>query len=265
MQDLKVSIVQTDLTWRDPECNLHHFDALIDSIAEPTDLVVLPEMFTTGFTMQPESLAEAVKSTTLKWMLGKSAEKECAVMGSYIVEEHGKYLNRLYIVFPNGESFFYDKKHLFRMAEEDKFFTPGNERLVVKLKGWKLSLLICYDLRFPVWCRNSFKDGDYGFDCQIFVANWPEIRNHAWKTLLTARAIENQSYVVGVNRIGSDGNGIAHSGDSMVIDPWGAKISETLPHQESVETITLSTAKLNSFRKNVTFGLDWDDFELKQK
>lgn len=263
MQDLKLTIIQTDLTWREPERNLLHFDALIDTIVDPTDLIVLPEMFTTGFIMQPKLLAESLKNTTFKWMMGKATEKKCAVMGSYIVENLGKYLNRLYIVFPNGKSFFYDKKHLFRMADEDKFFTPGNERIVVKLKGWKLNLLICYDLRFPVWCRNAYNGGKYEFDCQIFVANWPEIRNYAWKTLLAARAIENQSYVVGVNRIGFDGNGISHSGDSMVIDPWGLKISVTLPHQESVETITLSASKLNAFRKNVTFGRDWDKFELK--
>lgn len=263
MQDLKVTIIQTDLVWRNPQKNLQQFDKLIAGIIEPTDLIILPEMFTTGFTMQPQELAEIDKGPTLKWMFCKADEKKCAVMGSYIVEDREKYFNRLYIVFPDGRSFSYNKRHLFRMAEEDKQFTPGDKNLVVKIKGWKLSLMVCYDLRFPVWCRNSYDGVNYGYDCQVFVANWPEIRSHAWKSLLTARAIENQSYVVGVNRIGPDGNGISHSGDSVVLDPWGLKISETKPHQESVETIALSASKLETFRKKVTFGLDWDKFELK--
>jgi omega-amidase len=262
MQDLKVTIVQTDLVWRDPESNLEHFNTLVDGINEPTDLIVLPEMFTTGFTIQPESMAEKVKGRTLKWMFCKADEKKCALMGSYIIEDQGQYFNRLYVVFPNGRSFSYDKKHLFRMAEENKYFTPGTTREIVKIKGWKISLMVCYDLRFPVWCRNSYVGNNYGYDCQVFVANWPEIRSYAWRTLLASRAIENQAYVVGVNRIGSDGNGISHSGDSMVIDPWGGKISETMPHTESVETVTLSASKLESFRKSVTFGLDWEKFEF---
>lgn len=263
MQDLNITIVQTDLAWRDPEKNFQQFDRLINMINEPTDLIVLPEMFTTGFTTQPIELAEPVKGRTLSWMFCKADEKRSAIMGSYIVEELGKYYNRMYVVFPNGRSYFYDKRHLFRMADEDKQFTPGNKQVVVKLNGWNLSLMICYDLRFPVWCRNSFNGKNYEYDCQFFVANWPEIRNHAWKTLLTSRAIENQSYVVGVNRIGPDGNGISHSGDSMVLDPWGSKISKTRPHQEAAETVTLSGTKLQSFRKSVNFGLDWDQFELK--
>lgn len=262
MQDLKITLIQADLAWRDPEQNLEHFDRLISDISEPTDLIVLPEMFTTGFTMQPQLLAEKLKGKTLKWMHRKAKERNCVVAGSYIVEEQGKYFNRLYVMFPGGRNYFYDKRHLFRMAEENKFFSPGNHRLIFRLKGWKISACICYDLRFPVWCRNTFNNGAYGFDCQIFAANWPEVRSYIWKTLLAARAIENQAYVIGVNRIGPDGNGIPHSGDSIAMDPWGIPITQIPPHEEFVETVTLSAGKLKNFRNNVKFGLDWEKFEI---
>jgi len=264
MQNLKVTIIQTDLVWRNPDQNLSHFENLISGLKESTDLIVLPEMFTTGFTVKPHSMAERPNGRTLNWMREKASDLDCVVIGSYIIEEEGKFYNRLHAVYPNGRSLTYDKKHLFRMAEEDKQFTPGSGKLVAKVKGWKISPLICYDLRFPVWSRNRFNNGQYEYDCLIYVANWPEIRSYAWKTLLVARAIENQSYVVGVNRIGADGNGISHSGDSMVIDPWGAILSKTKPHSESVETITLSAEKLENFRKNVTFGMDWEKFEIKE-
>lgn len=263
MQDLRVTIIQTDLAWRNPDINLSNFENLLSGLKESTDLIVLPEMFTTGFTVKPQAIAEKTDGRTLRWMKEKALGLNTVLMGSFIVDEKGKYHNRLYAVYPNGRAFFYDKKHLFRMAEEDKQFTPGSEKLVIKVKGWKLSPLICYDLRFPVWSRNRFINDQYEFDCLIYVANWPEVRNFAWKTLLTARAIENQSYVIGVNRIGSDGNGISHSGDSMVIDPWGGLLSKTKAHTESVETITLSAEKLVNFRKNVTFGLDWEKFEIR--
>lgn len=263
MQDLKVTIVQSDLAWRNPEQNLSHFDKLIHKIGEPTDLIVLPEVFTTGFTMHPRPLSEKLRGRTLKWMFCKAIEMKSAIVGSYAVEVQGKLFNRLYVMYPNGRSVFYDKRHLFRMADEDKFFTAGDKRLIFKVKGWKLGAMICYDLRFPVWSRNIFDDGAYGYDGLVYVANWPEVRSNIWKTLLAARAIENQAYVVGVNRIGTDGNGISHSGDSMVVDPWGAKMTETRANQESVETVTLSASKLESFRKSIPFGMDWEKFELK--
>jgi omega-amidase len=262
MQDLTVTIIQSDLAWRNPEKNIQHFDDLINNSDQATDLIVLPEMFTTGFTMEPQALAEKPREKTLKWMFCKAVEKKCAILGSYIVEDKGEYFNRLYMVMPNGRTYFYDKRHLFRMANENKFFSPGIKQTTVKIKAWKISLMICYDLRFPVWCRNTYNNGAYGFDCQIFVANWPEVRSYTWKTLLCARAIENQAYVAGVNRIGTDGNGISHSGDSMVVNPWGEIISKTQAHEESVETVVLSASRLESFRNSVTFGLDWDGFTL---
>lgn len=262
MQDLKITIIQSDLAWRNPEQNLKHFELLMDGISEPTDLIILPEMFTTGFTMHPHDVAEKLNGKTLQWMLSIANDKNCVVMGSYIVEDEGKFYNRLYVMYPGGRSYDYDKRHLFRMAEENKFFTPGDKHLVFKIKGWKLSAFICYDLRFPVWCRNTYIDGVFGYDCMIYVADWPGVRSHIWKTLLAARAIENQAYVVGVNRIGPDGNGIPHSGDSLVNDPWGNPIVQVPPNKESVETVTLSAEKLINFRNNVNFGLDWEKFEI---
>mgnify|MGYP002619919486 CR=1 FL=1 len=262
MQDLIITIVQTDLTWRDAEKNLQRFDRLIDTISDQTDLIILPEMFTTGFAMEPELLAEEPKSKTFKWMLSKASERKCAVTGSYIVKEDGKYFNRLYFVLPSGESHTYDKRHLFRMAGEDRNFSPGSEKLVFTFKNWKICPLICYDLRFPVWSRNRFENGVYEYDLLIYVANWPEIRNHAWNTLLKARAIENQAYVAGVNRIGPDGKGIPHSGDSAVIDPWGTVITHTQAQRESVETVRLDASKLNSHRNSLAFGMDQDKFQI---
>jgi omega-amidase len=262
MQDLKITLIQTDLAWRDRDKNLQHFDELIGQINQPTDLIILPEMFNTGFVTEPQALAESPKGPALKWMFCKAIEKKAVVMGSFIVLENGGYRNRLYAMYPNGRKYFYDKKHLFRMAEEDKFFKPGTEKRIIKIKGWKLNMLICYDLRFPVWARNTYRDNTYEYDCLIYVANWPEVRSHVWKTLLAARAIENQSYVVGVNRIGTDGKGISHSGDSAVYDPWGLKTSKTPANETSVETLTLSAGKLQNYRQSVRFALDWESFSI---
>lgn len=262
MQDLKITLIQADLAWRDREKNLQQFDELISQIVQPTDLIILPEMFTTGFVTEPKALAEPPKGPTLKWMFCKALEKKAVVMGSFIVHENGSYRNRLYAIYPNGRKYFYDKKHLFRMADEDKFFSQGLHKRIIKIKGWKLNLLICYDLRFPVWARNTYRDDAYEYDCLIYVANWPEVRSHAWRTLLAARAIENQSFAVGVNRIGNDGKGIPHSGDSAVYDPWGLKTSETQPNQTSVETLTLSADKLQSYRQSFKFALDWENFSI---
>lgn len=262
MQDLKITIVQTDLAWRDAESNLQRFDRLIDTISEPTDLIILPEMFTTGFAMEPEPLAEEPNSKTFNWMLNKASARKCAITGSYIIKEDGEYYNRLYFVLPNGKSHAYDKRHLFRMAGEDKNFSPGSKKMIFKFKGWKICPMICYDLRFPVWSRNRFEQDVYEYDLLIYVANWPEIRNHAWNTLLKARAIENQAYVAGVNRIGYDGKGIPHSGDSAVIDPWGKVISQTQPQQESVETVRLDASKLIAYRSSLAFGMDQDKFQI---
>lgn len=265
---MKVSIIQTALHWENAEKNIEHFGKLISTISEPTDLIVLPEMFTTGFTMAPEKNAEAHPGKGYAFMKQMAAEKNAVVTGSISVKENGKYYNRLYWVEPNGNTDTYNKRHLFRMAKEDEHYTAGNAKIIKPIKEWSVCPLICYDLRFPVWSRNRFtalgsdKKGGWDYDVLIYVANWPEVRNYPWKQLLIARAIENQCYVIGVNRIGKDGNGFEHSGDSMVINPRGEIISNTKPHQESVETIALDKAYINEFRTIFPAGLDADGFDI---
>jgi len=269
---MNVTLIQTHLYWEDREKNLSHFSGLINSIKEKTDLIVLPEMFTTGFSMNPEKVAEPSNGETLTWMKKKAQEKECVITGSVAVKENGKYYNRLFWVDPSGNSETYDKRHLFRMAKEDDHYTPGTKKITGRILDWNIRPLVCYDLRFPVWSRNTFKKADHSlqeaagsweYDALIYVANWPEVRNYAWKQLLIARAIENQCYVIGLNRIGNDGNSYAHSGDSVIINPRGEIISKTLPHEESIETIYLDKNYLETFRKIFPIGLDADDFMLK--
>ena len=267
---MKITLIQTELFWEDREKNLEHFGKLINSIPEKTDLIVLPEMFTTGFSMHPEKVAEVSDGATLAWLKNKANEKNAVITGSVAVEENGKYYNRLFWVEPSGDFKTYDKNHLFRLAKEEEHYTPGDKKITGEIDNWKIRPLICYDLRFPVWSRNRFSVSDrheavgsWDYDVLIYVANWPEVRNYPWKQLLIARAIENQCYVVGVNRIGKDGNDFTHSGDSVVINPRGEIISKTKAHTESVETIELDRNYLDDFRKVFPVGLDADDFELK--
>ena len=224
MQTLAVSIIQSALFWEDKSRNLAMLEQKIMAITEKTNLVVLPEMFSTGFSMKPALLAETMEGETIAWMKRIAISKKIILTGSIIIEEGGKYFNRLIWMLPNGTWGSYDKRHLFAFAGEDKHYTAGKKRLVTSVNGWRVHLQICYDLRFPVWARQQ-SDETPEYDLLIYVANWPERRNHAWKTLLIARAIENQCYVIGVNRVGEDGNQIAHSGDSMIIDPLGDRKS----------------------------------------
>ena len=260
MNDLKVTIIQSDLHWEDKSKNLEMFSQKIAAISEATDLIVLPEMFTTGFSMNPEKFAEQMTGTTLNWMKQKAKEKNCVITGSFICEERGKYFNRLVWMNADGTYKTYDKRHLFRIGDEDNHYGHGDRKIIVDLKGWKICPLICYDLRFPVWARNT-KANHY--DVLIYVANWPERRVHPWKSLLVARAIENQSYVVGVNRIGNDGNDIYHSGDSVVLNAKGESISKVKSKEDSIETITLNYSELAEFRKIFPAMLDADEFEIR--
>lgn len=262
---MKATLIQTALHWENREKNIAHFDTLINSVKEETDLIVLPEMFTTGFTMNPEKLAEPWNGETLTWLKHKAKEKNAVITGSVAVEENKKYFNRLFWVNAEGTVNTYDKRHLFRMAKEDQHYSPGREKLITRIKGWNICPLVCYDLRFPVWCRNKFnaETKSWQYDVLIFVANWPEVRNYPWKQLLVARAIENQCYVIGVNRIGNDGNNMTHSGDSIVINPRGEIISKTKPNEESIETVSLDRAYLEDFRKIFPVGMDADNFEIK--
>jgi omega-amidase len=259
MQDLTISIIQTPLFWEDKERNLAMFSQKINDIEDKTDLIILPEMFTTGFSMKPEQFAEETEGETLKNMREWASEKECIVTGSIIVKENQSYFNRLLWVRADGSYENYDKRHLFRFAGEDDHYTAGSEKLIVELNGWKICPLICFDLRFPVWSRNVNKE----YDCLIYVANWPAVRSSAWNTLLQARAHENQCYVVGVNRIGEDGNAIPHSGNSAVIEPKGNTSSKIQPNIEGIDTVSLTWNELIDFREKFPVSLDADQFFIQ--
>jgi predicted amidohydrolase len=260
MKSLKVTIVQTYLFWEDISKNILHFDSKLNELSEDTDIIVLPEMFTTGFIMNPELLAEEHGGAALQWMLKKAEEKNCVIVGSVSVKENNQFYNRLYWVLPDGSFEYYNKRHLFRMGNEHQHYEIGNKKLIIHYKGWKICPLVCYDLRFPVWSRNR-KDNAY--DILLYVANWPSVRSYPWKQLLIARAIENQAYVVGVNRIGEDGNTIAHSGDSCVLNPRGELISKMNANEDEMETISLSYSYLQDFRKAFPVMLDGDEFNIE--
>lgn len=261
MQNLTLAILQTNLEWEAPDVNRRHFDQKLAAIDTAVDLVVLPEMFSTGFTMNPQSIAEQMEGRTMAWMHKQADALQAVVTGSIVIEEAGRYYNRLIWMTPGGQYQFYDKKHLFSYAGEDAHYSAGREKLIVELKGWKMMPMICYDLRFPVWCRNRYSEGaGFDYDCILYVANWPASRSHAWRILLMARAIENLSYVVGVNRIGSDERGIDYSGDSAVIDPLGENLSNMLPHADQAEVVTLARCPLDSHRDRFRAWADWDGF-----
>jgi omega-amidase len=265
---MKVTLVQPTLAWEDAETNLAHLEKLIDSDKSRSDLIVLPEMFTTGFTMQPEKHAAPHASVWLDWMRKTAKTKNAVVTGSLSTREGGKYYNRFYWVQPDGEIQHYDKRHLFRMGSEHQHYTAGNKRIITTLKDWKFLPQVCYDLRFPVWSRNRFNgnintgDFSYDYDALIYVANWPSVRSHAWKHLLIARAIENQCYVIGVNRTGKDGNGIEHSGESVVINPLGETLLSLGKEADIVGAIELNRTGLDAYRKRFPAGADADDFTV---
>jgi len=264
MQDLKLALIQADLFWEDTSKNLAAFDAKIQAVEGGTDLIVLPEMFNTGFSINPENISEEPEGFTFGWMQHKARQKNAAITGSIITLENGHYFNRLYWVFPDGKFQYYDKKHLFRLGKEWQVFSAGSQKTIVEYKGWKICPLICYDLRFPVWSKNRMIDGKFEYDLLIYVANWPQIRNYVWKHLLIARALENQAYVVGVNRVGPDGNAILHTGDSMVLNAGGEIQAQAKPFMEEILSAMISKTELENFREKFKFSLDWDDFEFRE-
>lgn len=266
MSTLTITTIQTNLHWEDKAANLQMLEQKINNIVTTTEIVVLPEMFSTGFSMQPEKLAEAMDGETVQWMKKMAVSKKVILTGSVIIEEKGNYFNRLIWMLPNGQYGIYDKRHRFAYAGEDDHYTAGTKRLITSVNGWKINLLVCYDLRFPVWARQTPAPmGEVGrgpeYDVLIYVANWPERRIHAWKTLLQARAIENQCYVAGVNRVGNDGNDISYSGESMVIDPMGEALYYK-KGEEDIFTVTLDKRHLNTIREKFPFWKDADDFQL---
>jgi omega-amidase len=254
-EEIRITTIQTSLFWEDVSKNLRHFEERLRSIKNKTDIIVLPEMFTTGFSMVPSKLAETMDGDSVSWMKKMAFDLDTLLIGSLIIQDQDKYVNRLLVVYPDSSIQYYDKKHLFAMAGENHSYTAGSDKLIFDFKGWKICPLICYDLRFPVWSRNR-----NNYDVLIYVANWPEKRNNHWKVLLQARAIENQSYVVGVNRIGEDGNQYHYSGDTCIYDPMGQKISNTESYRESIETVILKKTELDKVRKSLPFALDSDNF-----
>lgn len=261
MSTLTITTIQSDLIWEEKPANLNLLEKKIAGIEEETEIVILPEMFSTGFSMKPELFAETMEGETVQWMRRVSRENNIILTGSIIVEEGGNYFNRLVWMLPNGQQGQYDKRHLFAYGAEDKHYTAGNKRLIASVKGWKINLQVCYDLRFPVWARQQTKEKTPEYDVLIYVANWPDRRIHAWKTLLCARAIENQCYVVGVNRVGSDGNDIYYSGNSLVIEPLG-QVLYHMADEEDVFTITLQKEKLEEIREKFPFWKDADSFNV---
>ena len=267
MSTLTITTIQTNLLWEEKSANLRLLEQKIAGIEEKTEIVVLPEMFSTGFSMRPEALAETMDGETVEWMKRVSRENGIVLTGSIMIEEDGNYFNRLIWMLPNGQYGHYDKRHLFAFGDEDQHYSAGNKRLIASVKGWKINLLICYDLRFPVWARQAPPPlGEVGrgpeYDVLIYVANWPERRSHAWKTLLCARAIENQCYVVGVNRVGSDANNVYYSGNSLIIDPLG-QVLYHMADEEDVNTITLQKEMLEEVRSKFPFWKDADSFNIE--
>jgi predicted amidohydrolase len=256
---LRVTLIQQSLVWQDPAGNRQQFESLLTPLAGCTDLVVLPETFTTGFSMDVERLGEPAGGPTTQWLQRMSAETDAVITGSVITSEEGRYYNRLLWVFPSGEVRHYNKRHLFRMGREHEHFTPGRDAWSVEWRGMRICPLVCYDLRFPVYSRRR---PELDYDVLVYIANWPATRTYAWKQLLRARAIENQCFVVGVNRIGADGSRIEHAGDSAANDFMGQPLLE-LGDRPSVSTIELDDAALRKFRERFPAHLDADRFSLE--
>lgn len=260
-ENLRVSMVQSHIIWEDRNENLGYYGELLRRISGKTDLAVLPETFSTGFTMNIEPLADEADGITVNTIKKWAADYKMAVAGSFIAKDNGKYYNRAFFITPEGDSLFYDKRHLFQMGHEDQYFTAGDKRLVVSYRGWNICLLVCYDLRFPVWSRNVNNE----YDLLIYCANWPGARKKVWKILLQARAIENMSYVCGVNRVGIDGKGFTYRGDSLIISPKGKKLADAGKREEVTRTVSLSMDEVSELRSKFPAWKDADDFTINLK
>jgi omega-amidase len=254
---MKISIIQSDLFWEDKQSNFRGLEKIITPLYNKTDIIILPEMFNTGFSMNTRQLAESPLSETYGWMKDTALKGNFGICGSYIVKEDHKFFNRWVFVSPQKEFWYYDKRHLFSMGGEDKFFSAGKEGLIFSFRGVRIRPSICYDLRFPVWSRNR---GEY--DLMICASNWPESRNEVWNTLLKARAIENQCYVAGANRLGTDGKGLVYCGESAIIDPYGQIIESANINEETSITGEISMTELSDFRKKFPVLNDADDFTI---
>jgi len=258
MQDLIIAGIQSELHWEDIDANLAMFSEKIDSISENVDLIILPETFSTGFSMN-HSIAESMDEKAVTWIVKKAKERKCCITGSILIKENDEYFNRMIIAKEDGNYLTYDKRHLFSFAKEDKYFSSGEKRLVFELKGWRICPLICYDLRFPVWSKNNEE-----IDLYFYVANWPAVRSNAWDILLKARAIENVSYVTGINRVGFDFTNKHYGGNSSIIDFKGQSIFDFPLDKNHIELSTLNKQKLNDFRAKFPALNDGDNFEIKR-
>lgn len=266
MSDLTISLIQTNLEWENPKANLALLEGRLNALPTEAELVLLPEMFSTGFSMDAARLAETMEGSSVQWMREQSRKHRKILAGSLMIQEGEAYFNRLIWMLPNGQFGTYDKRHCFSLAGEDRYFRQGEKRLIASVKGWKVNLCICYDLRFPVWSRQQTDFGasapEPEYDLLVYVANWPDRRIKAWQTLLPARAIENQCYVAAVNRVGQDGHGIEHSGHSMVVDPMG-EIQPAEAGRETTLTVTLKRNLLSEVREKIPFWKDADSFMIR--
>jgi predicted amidohydrolase len=262
MQDLKIALLQSKIVWEDALQNHRHFEALLNKLKTQPDLVVLPETFNTGFPVDASVFSQKPDGPTMRWMAVQAQRLEAVVCGSLLIESKAGFQNTFVWMRPDGTFATYAKRHVFRMGGEHHSIQPGNNLLTVELKGWKIRPMVCYDLRFPVWCRNTFDNHEFAYDLLLFVANWPEARAWPWKQLLIARAIENQSFVAGLNRIGKDGLGNNYSGDSCLIDAKGHYIWQAAAHREEIFEATLEPAQLIEFRRKFQVAADWDAFTL---
>ncbi len=259
---INVTIIQAPLVWANTDANLKYFTKELDKCKKPTNLVVLPEMFATGFITDVTDIKETMNGRVIKWMKNEAARLNCVITGSIALNDNGSFLNRLIWMKPDGSFEQYDKRHLFRMGDEHLSFTQGTKPLIVELNGWKVKPLVCYDLRFPVWSKNRLIDNHYEYDLLIYVANWPASRSSIWHTLLAARAIENQAYCIGVNRIGEDNKGIPHNGGSVILDFKGRLITGCEDKEPEVVNYLLDYELLQNYRNQFKVALDWDDFKI---
>ena len=258
--DLRISMVQSPIVWENQSANLSDFEKRLSRVKGKTDLVILPEMFTTGFSTKSVQLAETIDGNTMQTVKQWAADFGFAIAGTFIASEKTKYFNRAFFVTPEGDTFFYDKRHLFSIGNENEYFTEGKEKLIVSYKGWNICLLICYDLRYPVWSRNRNNQ----YDLLIYMANWPKSRSSVWRSLLMARSLENQSYVCGVNRTGIDGMGLEYSGKSVIISPKGKIIADAYSRSDIVRTCILSAKEQESFRRKFPVSLDADSYTINK-
>jgi predicted amidohydrolase len=263
MQDLSISLIQCPLIWEDVNANLDYFNRSLGSLKEHSDIILLPEMFSTGFSMAPERLAETMGGQVWEWMSDWAFRLNSVMAGSQIVLEHGRYYNRFLWVEPDGQTYKYDKRHLFRMGDEPKHYSAGKTKTIVSYKGWKILPLVCYDLRFPVWSKNRVSPLGFDYDVILYVANWPTRRIKHWDILLKARAIENQAFVAAVNRTGYDGNGINHDGHSVILDPLGEILADAGSESEVVLRAQLGYRMLQEYRERFPVSTEWDDYEIK--